>query len=117
MGKATAAFVHAGDVEGSVARHVTGDLHVADEGRLGAHHDCAAPGKTIVSGARNEVVRVGLPKVVPGNIHIPKEGRTGVIVGPARLAAAAAVVVNAEMGPAIGVMRSGGLIPAECAGA
>src|SRR5207253_3342163 len=31
VGKATAAFVHAGDVQVPITSHVTGDLHVADE--------------------------------------------------------------------------------------
>src|SRR4029077_1785965 len=52
-------------------------------------------------------------KVVPGNIHPPEERRTGVIVSPARLAVVAAVVVNAEMGPAIWVPGIGGLVPAQ----
>src|SRR5450432_2932935 len=37
VGKATAAFVHAGDVQVAIARHVTGDLDIADEGSAVAH--------------------------------------------------------------------------------
>ena len=41
--------------------------------------------------------------------------RGGVVVRPARLAVVAAVGVNAEMGPAIRVRRSGGLVAAQSA--
>src|SRR5207244_2016289 len=52
-------------------------------------------------------------KVVPGNIHVPKEGRGWVVVCPARLAVVAAARVNAKMGPAIGIRGIGGLKPAQ----
>src|SRR4029077_12192265 len=113
VGEATAAFVHAGDVDVAVARQVTGDLHVANEGRLGAHHGCAAPSGTVISRAGNEDVRVGKTKVVPGNVHISEERRGRVVVGPSRFAVVAAVVVNAEVRPAIWILRSQGLVSAE----
>ena len=49
--KATAAFVHAGDVQVPVARHVTRDLHVANEGTGVGHRYRAAPCGAVVSGA------------------------------------------------------------------
>ena len=113
VGKATTAFVHAGDVQVPVARHVTGDLHVADEGILSAHHHRAAPSITVISGANNEDVRVADIKVVPGNIHVSEVRRARVIISPARLAVGRALVENAEMRPAIWILRSGGLIPAK----
>src|SRR4029077_16842912 len=52
-------------------------------------------------------------EVVPGNVQWPEERRTGVVIGPARLAVGRAFVESAEMGPAVGVPRSQGLIPAQ----
>ena len=52
-------------------------------------------------------------EVVPGNVHPSKEWRGWVVVGPARLPVVAAAGVNAEMGPASWVLRSGGLVPAQ----
>ena len=56
-------------------------------------------------------------KVVPGNVHVSEVGRRGVVVGPARLPVVAAAGVNAKMGPASRVQRSGGLVAAQGAAA
>src|SRR5439155_6311910 len=47
MRETTTAFVHAGDVEGPVARHVTGDLRVADKGPSVGHRYRAAPSAAV----------------------------------------------------------------------
>ncbi len=106
-----------GDVDGPVAPHVTRDLHVANEAILSAHHGCAAPSETVISGAGNEDVRVGKIKVVPGNVHVSEEGRGWIVVGPSRFAVVAAGGVNAEMGPAGRVRGRGGLVTAKRAAA
>ena len=113
MGETTTAFIHTGDVEGPVARHVTRDLRVADEGTHVGHRYRAAPRAAVVSGATDDQGALTHVKVVPGNIHVPEEGRGWVVVGPARLAVVAAARVNAEMGPAIWVRGIGGLKPAQ----
>src|SRR5882724_3911882 len=113
MRETTAAFVHTGDVEGPVARHVTGDLRVADEGASVGHRYRAAPRAAVVSGAAHDQGTRTHGKVVPGNIHVPEEGRTGVVIGPARLAVVAAARVNAKMRPAVWIVRSGGLVSAQ----
>src|SRR5450432_2667454 len=112
VGKATAVFVHAGDVD--VARgQVTGDLDIADEGSAVAHCYRGAPSHTVVSRAANEEAAAPDTEVVPGNVHPPIEGATRVVVGPARLAVVLAGGVNAIMGPARRIRRIGGLVTAE----
>ena len=64
----TAAFVHTRNVYGPAARQVARDLHVTDEGSLRAHHHRAAPSRAPISRMNGEDVRVGLIKVVPGNV-------------------------------------------------
>ena len=119
MRKTTTTFVHAGDVEGPVARHVTGDLRVADEGAVLATVIAPLHVLPLSVERRNEEPEAALThvKVVPGNIHVPEEGRGWVVVRPARLAVVAAARVNAKMGPAIWVRRIGGLKPAQGAAA
>src|SRR5438105_13015100 len=109
----TAAFVHARNVECPIARHVTCDLRVADEGTAIDHCYRGAPRSAVVSG---EAFNQGAPthvKVVPGNIHSSEEGRGWIIVGPARLAVIASIVVHAEMSPAIWIVRSRRLVSAQ----
>src|SRR5207244_10362949 len=52
-------------------------------------------------------------KVVPGNVHVSEVRRGGVVVGPARLPVIAAAGVDAEMGPAGWILRSGRVVPAQ----
>jgi hypothetical protein len=110
-GKPPPTFVHAGDVNDPVARKVTGDLNIADEWDAAGYLDGSPSGtvirKTYEEGAAPDV------KVVPGNIHPPKVRAGRVVVGPARLAVVGGVVVNGEMGPAIGIRGSRCLVPAE----
>ena len=77
------------------------------------HRYRAAPRAAVVSGATNDQSALTHVKVVPGNIHVPEEGRGWVVVCPARLAVVAAAGVNAKMGPAIWVRRIGGLVSAQ----
>ena len=96
-----------------VAR-VTGDLHVADEG-AGVDHcyrGCSKWRRCQWSSVTKQGAAADI-EVVPGNVHVPEDGRAGVVVGPARLPVVAAVGVNAEMGPASRVRGSGGLVPAQ----
>src|SRR5207253_819888 len=109
----TAAFVHARNVYGPAARKVARDLHVAYKGSLSAHHHWAAPSGAAISRRNDKDVRVGLIKVVPGNVQSPKERRTRVVISPARFAVCRAFVESAEMGPAIRVVGRGGLVSAK----
>ena len=114
VGEATATFVHTGDVDPPIASHVSRDLHVADEGSLSAHHHRGiVPRDAIITGESHEDVRVGLIKVVPGNVHPTEEGRAGVIVGPARFAVARTFEESAIMRPAIGIPGCGRLISTQ----
>ena len=113
VGKTTTTFVHAGDVDGPVARHVTGDLRVADEGASVGHCYRAAPRAAVSVERLTTKSALTHVKVVPGNIHVPEEGRGWVVVCPARFAVVAAARVNAKMGPAIWVRGIGGLKPAQ----
>ena len=108
MREASPAFVHASDVY-VACDQVASDLHVADEGALGARHDRAVPRRTVVSGEGAEDVCIGLIKVVPGNVHVSVMRRGWVVVQPARLAVVFGVVVNAVMRPA-GRRRSQGVV-------
>src|SRR5436190_13808975 len=112
VGEATAAFVHAGDVDVACGQ-VTGDLDVADEGSAGGDLSLVGPSRSVVSGVADEEALASI-EVVPGNVHPPKEWATRVVVGPARLAVVVAAGVNAGiMGPASRVRGIGGLVPAE----
>ena len=113
MRETTTAFVHTSDVEGPVARHVTGDLRVADEGASVGHRYRAAPCVAIISGAAHDQGACTHVKVVPGNVHVSEEGRGWVVVCPARLAVVAAARVNTEMDPVIWVRGIGVLIPTQ----
>src|SRR5262249_25507851 len=55
-------------------------------------------------------------EIVPGNIHVAGVRRGRVVVSPARLSVVSAVLVNAEMSPAIRIRRISGLVPAQRAG-
>ena len=101
---------HTGDVH--VARgRVTRDLNVADDGAPGGDVSLVEPSETVVS--REPDGDAPALEVVPGNVHSPEEGRTGVIIGPARFALVKAAGMNTEMGPASRVRGIGGLEPAE----
>src|SRR5207244_13156487 len=113
MGETTTAFIHTRNIYGPAAREVARDLHVAHKGSLCAHHCRAAPSRAPISRMNGEDVRVGLIKVVPGNVQSPKERRTGIVISPPRFAVGRAFVESAEMSPAIWIVGSGGLIPAE----
>src|SRR5207249_449062 len=109
----TAAFVHARNVYGPAARQVARDLHVAHKGSLSAHHMRAAPSGASISRRNDKDVRVGLIKVVPGNVQSPEERRTRIVISPARLAVGRAFVESAEMSPAIRVVGRDGLVTAK----
>jgi len=79
----TAAFVHTRNVYSPVARHVAGDLHVADEGAGVAHCYRAMPRDAVVTGEGGHERAGSHVKVVPGNVHSPEERRTGIVIGPA----------------------------------
>src|SRR5438067_2512626 len=111
VGETTAAFVHAGEVDVACGL-VTGDLHVADEGSASSDLSLVGPGRSVVGGVADEEALASI-KVVPGNVHPPKEGAARVVVGPARLAVVVAAAVNAVMDPASRVRGIGGLVPAE----
>ena len=113
MWKATAAFVHPGDVQVPV-NIVAGDLHIANEGREVGHRYLAAPSDAVVSGAAYDQGALTDVKVVPGNVHVSEVRRGGVIVSPARFPVVAAGGVNAKMSsPASRVQRISGLEPAQ----
>ena len=88
-----------------------GNLDVADE----SIHDSnrRTPGKTIVSGSHDLERAPTNIKVIPRNVHSPKERRCRVVVGPTRIAIIRAVVVDAKMGPASRVRGIGGLVSAQ----
>src|SRR5205823_3311253 len=109
----TAAFVHARNVYGPAARKVARDLHVAHKGSLSAHHHWAAPSGAAISRRNDKDVRVGLIKVVPGNVQSPEKRRSGVVISPARFAIGRALVESAEMSPAIRVVGREGLVAAK----
>src|SRR5436190_11011092 len=112
VGEATAAFVHAGDVEVACGQ-VTGDLDIADEGSAGGNLLHVGPGRPIVGGVADEESAARDREVVPGNVHPPIKWASRVVVGPARLAVVTAAGVNAVMGPASRVRGIGGFVPAE----
>ena len=113
VGETTAAFVHTRDVYCPAAGSVARDLCVAHKSSLSAHHHRAAPGGPRVSRTNDEDVCVCSIKVVPGNVQSPKEWRTRIVISPARFAVRRALVESAEMGPAIRVLGSCGLISAQ----
>ena len=97
--KATTAFVHTGDVHGPAARHVAGDLHVADEGTgVGSPLSRCSKWRRYQWSGVTTRAPLTYVKVVPGNIHVPEEGRGWVVVRPARFAVVAAAGVNARNG-------------------
>src|SRR5438874_1375998 len=109
----TAAFVHTGDVCRPAARQVARDLHIADE-RAAIDHCCrAAPRGAAISGKDAHESALADIKVVPGNVQSPKERRAGIVISPARFAIGRTLVESAEMGPAIRIRGSGGLVPAK----
>src|SRR5262249_53905186 len=112
MRKTTATFVHAGDVKGSVTRHITGDLHVANKGSAVDDSDRTRPCVAIVGKkASNQGPRTHV-KVVQGNVHSSKERRGWVVVSPARLTIVTAAIMNAEVRPAVWILRIGRLVSA-----
>src|SRR5436190_16247840 len=113
VGEATAAFVHAGDIDVACGQ-VAGDLDVADEGGAGSDLSLVGPGRSVVSGVL-DVDALASSEIVPGNVHAAKEGAARVVVGPAGLAVVATAAVNAKVGPASRrrVRWSGGLVPAQ----
>ena len=113
MREAAAAFIHARDVGGSVARQITSDLDIANEGIGVAHIYRGVPRGAVISGKTDLERANANGEVVPGNVHGSKVGRGGIVVSPARLSIVFEVVVNAEMGPAIRVCGIGGLVPAK----
>ena len=110
MWKATATFVHAGDVQVPV-NIVAGDLHVADEDTGVGHRYLAAPSDAVVSGAAYDQGACTYVKVVPGNVHVSEVRRGWVVVSPTRLPVVAAGGVNAKMSPASRVQRIVDLYP------
>src|SRR5205823_10062493 len=114
-GSATVAavFVHASDID-VASGQVTRDLHVADEGAIG-NLSLVGPGVAVISGVADEDIRAAT-EIVPGNIHPPVKVRQWPHVGPTRFAVVL-TGVNAVMGPALRVRRSGGLVPAQPAAA
>src|SRR6266576_6439614 len=103
-------LVHGGEVH--VARDlVSGDLDVADE--AGVDRYWGMPGGPVITGVGDAERPAPYIKIVPGNIHAAKEWRRWVVVRIARIAVVVVVVVNAEMGPASRVKRSGGLVAAQ----
>src|SRR4029077_599553 len=115
IGEPPIELVHAGDVH--VARDlVAGDLHVADEVTDSGNLYRTGPRHAVVSGANDEDAAAGAAwdiKVVPGNIHSPEEGRGWVVIRKARLSVGRSLVENTEVGPAIRIPGSGGLVAPE----
>src|SRR6266404_2903400 len=70
--EATAAFVHAGDVDVTCGQ-VTGDLDIADEGTAVGNLSLGGPSRAIVGGVADEEGRAA-SEVVPGDVHASKEG-------------------------------------------
>src|ERR1700730_12450535 len=68
VGEATAAFVHAGDVDVACGQ-VTGDLDIADEGSAGGNLSRVGPSRAIVGGVAEEEGTVRDSEVVPGDVH------------------------------------------------
>src|SRR4029077_4143289 len=115
IGEPPIELVHAGDVH--VARDlVAGDLHVADEVSASGNLNRTGPPHAVVSGANDEDAAAGAAwdiKVVPGNIHSPEEGRGCVVIRKARLSVGRGLAENTEVGPAIRIPGSGGLVAPE----
>ena len=109
VGEAATAFVHAGEIQHAVARKVACDLHVTDEGVGGGNLYRSVPREAVITGVGGGESTA----VAPGNIHAPIEWGGRVVVSPTRFAIVATAIVNAKMGPASSIRRSGGLIPAE----
>src|SRR6266436_1792550 len=97
MGETTAVFVHGGDVNYSVARHVTGDLDVPDEAAVQLTK--IGPSQAVIGGIADTQGTTTNSEVVPGNVHPPVERRGWIIVGPTRFTVGRGLVINAEMGP------------------
>src|SRR5437660_11130144 len=51
-------------------------------------------------------------EVVPGNVHSPEKWRGCVVICVAGLAVVVGIVLKAKVRPAVGIRRSGGLVPA-----
>src|SRR5438552_10548566 len=100
VGEATAAFVHAGDVDVACGQ-VAGDLDIADEGSSAVGNlSRGRPSRAIVGREAEGEGAVPDSVVIPGNVHPPIEWATRVVVGPARLTVVEGAGVNAVMGPA-----------------
>src|SRR6266446_7853357 len=109
----SAAFVHTCDVCRPAARKVSRNLHVANEGAAVDHCCRAAPRGAAISGVDAHQSALTDIKVVPGNVQCPEERRARIVISPARFAIGRALVESAEMGPAIWIVGSGGLVPAK----
>jgi hypothetical protein len=109
VGEATTAFVHAGDVNYAVARKISCDLHVTDEGTRRGELYWSVPRRAVITGVGDGEGTA----VAPGDIHAPIEWGASVVVSPTRFAIVARAIVNAKMGPASSIRGSGGLISAE----
>src|SRR4029077_10802071 len=97
MREATAAFIHACDVDGPVARHVTSDLHVANEGIGVAHYYRGVPRCAVIGGEGDFQSAHAHIEVIPGDVHVSIVRRGGVVVSPARFPVITTIGVNAEM--------------------
>jgi hypothetical protein len=107
------AFIHTRDIHGPVAPQVARDLNVADEKTGVAHCYRGVPRGAAVSGVRGKESAASHVEVVPRNVQSPEERRARIIVRPAGLSIVLRIGVNAKMGPAVRIARSGGLVPAK----
>ena len=80
MREATTVFIHTCNVHRPAPGHITRDLHVADEGRLGAHHDRAVPGRAVITGEGNErMFALQVLKSFQETYIRPKKGEDGLL--------------------------------------
>src|SRR5262249_1121594 len=113
VGEATATFIHTSNVN-IACGEVAGDLDIAGEWSSARDLSGIRPVDTVVSRVANEEGAAANIKVVPGSVHPTVEGRRWVVISPARLSIILTVAVNAiEMGPAIRVPWSCGLVAAK----
>src|SRR5262249_23108335 len=78
--EAAAAFVHTGDVDRPIARHVTSNLDIANKGSGVAHIYRGVPRSAVITGEGDPERAAANSEVVPGNDHPPEKGRRRIVV-------------------------------------
>src|SRR5689334_14891589 len=107
VGQPAALFVHAGE-ENRSGRPVNRQLYVADEG---VGNLFLGPGCSIIGEADEDALAA--TEVIPRDIQTTVVWAARVVIDGTRLAVVERASVNAEVGPAIWIRRSGRLITAH----